>query len=468
MSLIKCPECNNEISDKSTQCIHCGYPLKEKNSLNVKKKNKFLILLIVILFIIIAVTIYLFSENLRDKEAPKFDNIPDKIEVKVGDNFKIDQYLSEIKITDNVTENLIYTVIDDEVNVDIPGEYYVNIESTDQAGNIGIAKVKVIVTDYPVHEAYMNAINLDESQLKTNSIGTYNFNGIHIADEEIDTLKAGSIYRSVAQQLEGYYIFGEEYYSNWGNDVVKLVWGIDKPKQWEDLQVRMDDTITYISVNNSLGEIMNRLQEVSCTKGKFNYVKGKFSFKISDLTKAAQELGITEEMFGYLLASLEEYSPETSFDGNSYNLKLNVVGQKEKSILNSSDFIMYIDSKKSDELLSMREKNYNYTYYFYDKNDVVDVSRLKPSICSTYRGMSLLSSYNTMLFLYGNGTEKTFQKEDNIIYNALIEANDDSSMVLKTCKKYVVYRYQDKGELIFYFDNDDDLVYILFTNVMVY
>lgn len=27
MSMIKCPECNNMISDKSKQCIHCGFPL---------------------------------------------------------------------------------------------------------------------------------------------------------------------------------------------------------------------------------------------------------------------------------------------------------------------------------------------------------------------------------------------------------------------------------------------------------
>ena len=27
--LIKCPECSKEISDKSEQCIHCGYPLQQ-------------------------------------------------------------------------------------------------------------------------------------------------------------------------------------------------------------------------------------------------------------------------------------------------------------------------------------------------------------------------------------------------------------------------------------------------------
>ncbi|MCI8609460.1 MAG: zinc-ribbon domain-containing protein [Firmicutes bacterium] len=30
MALIHCPECGKEISDKSTCCIHCGYPLKEE------------------------------------------------------------------------------------------------------------------------------------------------------------------------------------------------------------------------------------------------------------------------------------------------------------------------------------------------------------------------------------------------------------------------------------------------------
>ncbi len=34
MSLIKCPECGKEISDKSEKCIHYGYPLK-KNYNNI-------------------------------------------------------------------------------------------------------------------------------------------------------------------------------------------------------------------------------------------------------------------------------------------------------------------------------------------------------------------------------------------------------------------------------------------------
>lgn len=35
MALIKCPECGKEISDKSKQCIHCGYPLDDtENAVN--------------------------------------------------------------------------------------------------------------------------------------------------------------------------------------------------------------------------------------------------------------------------------------------------------------------------------------------------------------------------------------------------------------------------------------------------
>lgn len=37
MALIKCPECNKEISDKSKCCIHCGFPLNEIS--NDKNKN---------------------------------------------------------------------------------------------------------------------------------------------------------------------------------------------------------------------------------------------------------------------------------------------------------------------------------------------------------------------------------------------------------------------------------------------
>ena len=40
MSLIKCPECGKEISDKASACIHCGYPLGSNTSDIYNRKEK--------------------------------------------------------------------------------------------------------------------------------------------------------------------------------------------------------------------------------------------------------------------------------------------------------------------------------------------------------------------------------------------------------------------------------------------
>ncbi len=37
MSLINCPECGKEISDKNDKCIYCGYPLKKITIINDKE-----------------------------------------------------------------------------------------------------------------------------------------------------------------------------------------------------------------------------------------------------------------------------------------------------------------------------------------------------------------------------------------------------------------------------------------------
>ncbi len=39
MSLVKCPECQSEISDKATSCPKCGYPLKKQNVTIDKVRN---------------------------------------------------------------------------------------------------------------------------------------------------------------------------------------------------------------------------------------------------------------------------------------------------------------------------------------------------------------------------------------------------------------------------------------------
>lgn len=38
MALIKCPECQKEVSDKSEKCIHCGFPLNKQSRINPSYK----------------------------------------------------------------------------------------------------------------------------------------------------------------------------------------------------------------------------------------------------------------------------------------------------------------------------------------------------------------------------------------------------------------------------------------------
>lgn len=40
MSLINCPECNKEISDKATNCPHCGNPINKNEPIVVRKDYK--------------------------------------------------------------------------------------------------------------------------------------------------------------------------------------------------------------------------------------------------------------------------------------------------------------------------------------------------------------------------------------------------------------------------------------------
>ena len=40
MSLIKCPECGKEISEKANVCINCGYPISEYVEELKKEKDK--------------------------------------------------------------------------------------------------------------------------------------------------------------------------------------------------------------------------------------------------------------------------------------------------------------------------------------------------------------------------------------------------------------------------------------------
>lgn len=90
MALIKCPECQQQISDKSKQCIHCGYPLEELKNEKTKLTGENII------------TIYPQKYNLENElelimngeEIQASKNIRDIIGLGVRNSHKL---VSEIK-----------------------------------------------------------------------------------------------------------------------------------------------------------------------------------------------------------------------------------------------------------------------------------------------------------------------------------------------------------------------------------
>ena len=40
MALIKCPECELQVSDKALSCPHCGYPMKKESEKKSRGKSK--------------------------------------------------------------------------------------------------------------------------------------------------------------------------------------------------------------------------------------------------------------------------------------------------------------------------------------------------------------------------------------------------------------------------------------------
>lgn len=76
MALIKCPECEANISSKAENCPHCGFPIKKKQLVVKKQEGCFMqtlnlgCLSVVVIFLLIMLS-YAASSFLTSKTKPK-------------------------------------------------------------------------------------------------------------------------------------------------------------------------------------------------------------------------------------------------------------------------------------------------------------------------------------------------------------------------------------------------------------
>ena len=94
MSLISCPECNKEISDTSSKCIHCGYQLKKK-----KPVKKIMAVMGSVMVILTAVVLLVLKFCQPDPIFPTFIELmecrsPETVKDILGGDFKHDDFES--------------------------------------------------------------------------------------------------------------------------------------------------------------------------------------------------------------------------------------------------------------------------------------------------------------------------------------------------------------------------------------
>lgn len=100
-----------------------------------------------------------------------------------------------------------------------------------------------------------------------------------------------------------------------------LIGSGNEPENWNELA---NDLYSFILLDGTEKEIISKLETLDCVNGTFDYDVRSYSFEISDLEMAASDLHISQEMLGYVLAKLNEYTDDIVFDGNSITCSLEV------------------------------------------------------------------------------------------------------------------------------------------------
>lgn len=179
----------------------------------------------------------------------------------------------------------------------------------------------------PAYEAYIEATTLNKAQLrKSDSTGNYFYGEIAIVDGDKEwvesplnkngSLNHGSLYRSMAKGIEG---IDKIPYGMWSGKYCRIIWGIDKPSDKNELQPYIDSVSSFITRKKELRSIIKKFSKLESIDGTFNFETGTADFTITDLSKTAAELGVTEQILGYILADLDEYAFSAEFEGNSYH-----------------------------------------------------------------------------------------------------------------------------------------------------
>ena len=158
--LIKCPECNNEVSDKAEICPHCGVKLQPTPTPSLKgreqgkgKSNAVWVVSLIIALVVFGVGYYFYSQAQQNKEQEAFEYALHSNDLMVMQN-----YLSKYQDAPREHRDSINAVIDrmkyedlewnNAVNSGSKNELLKYIEENQDSPHITEAKNKIDSIDY--------------------------------------------------------------------------------------------------------------------------------------------------------------------------------------------------------------------------------------------------------------------------------------------------------------------------------
>lgn len=168
------------------------------------------------------------------------------------------------------------------------------------------------------------ATNLTSNEV-TYKNKAYYFGVYRIPSEYNDNLsKYGKFESEVLYYCMANYLDGFSINLNSGSSYSSEMVGV-KTTSREEFQPYYDNLSQFIlnktSNQDKLIVLMNKFQANSQVSGNFDYDSRNFSFTINDCNACANEMGVSEESLGFILAFLTIYGSEITFNGKQCNFE---------------------------------------------------------------------------------------------------------------------------------------------------
>ena len=232
-----------------------------------------------------------------------------------------------INQTDSYFSALMLCAPDDTIlpDADIILETITGIEQ-------GEASYAPIESASKTYDAYFAAVNLTKADLRKSG-DSYYYRGLPLLSKDCEwidnpinkngTVNQTAMYMKMGACLSGFGL-GREGGNKW-KDYAEILIGF-VPDSRQEMIPYVENAIEFIITSESAYDIakavMHKFESLSCTSGSYDYAANAYDVEIPNLTVCAEEMEISEEMLGYIIAAFDAMGAEITFESNACSISL--------------------------------------------------------------------------------------------------------------------------------------------------